>query len=299
MQQPLNSTQHTLHWWSINPQQHKHSILFVHGGPGSHSHYFKNWVNQCQYFTRHFGWISYDQRGCGLSKPHDQYCHASNIDDFLLMLETFARNDVSISAIVAHSYGAKLVYDALLKKPDINKKIIFLGRSLRADIPAKRNFMMDMILMKLFQKEDYKSIMASTEFDVNDPASLWDIKQKFRATLKNRDIRSLFYWSNFEAMEKFETLKAQCTLSDSDDIFKAVVNSIHKDSTATPYYDVSKLKQQVLHIMGSHDFLMAGDVFQPTHHDNYTACVFSKSGHYPHFEEPTKFIETVHDFIKS
>ncbi|MBU2712413.1 alpha/beta fold hydrolase [Zooshikella harenae] len=291
--------QHTLHWWTVNPKQHKQSILFVHGGPGSHSHYFKHWVSQHQHFSQHFGWISYDQRGCGLSKPHDEYIHDANIDDFLLMLETFADSGINISAIAAHSYGAKLVYDALVNNPKINTKIILLGRSLRADIPAKRNFMMDMILMKLFQKEDYKAIMASTQFDVNDPTSLWEVKLKFKDTLKNRSIRSLFNWSNFDAMEAFEAIKAQCTLTDNDDIFKAVVNSIHQDSSSTPYYDIAKLKQQVLHIMGSNDFLMAGDLFQSEHHDNYTACVFSKSGHYPHFEEPIKFIETVNDFIKS
>ncbi len=215
------------------------------------------------------------------------------------MLDQFTKEGISIPAIVAHSYGAKLVYDALSERPDIDKKVILLGRSLRGDIPAKRNFMIDMILMKLFQKEDYKALMESSTFDYEDPDSLWGIKQKLRDTLKNREPRNLFYWHNFLAMESMEAIKEQCLLIDNDEIFKAVVSSIHQDGNNTSYYDIAKLKQQVLHIMGSSDFLMAGDLFEPDQHDNYTACTFSGSGHYPHFEESERFIETVNDFIKA
>ncbi|WP_020408397.1 alpha/beta fold hydrolase [Hahella ganghwensis] len=291
--------QPSLHWWTVNPEHRAESILFIHGGPGSHSQYFKQWVLQHERFTRNYGWVSYDQRGCGYSESADQYSHARNVDDCLSMLDRLATEGVVITAIAAHSYGAKLIYDVLQVNPGIDQSIVLLGRSLRADIPAKRNFMIDMILLKLFQTEDYKSLTLTADYDVNDPASLWDIKQKLRETLTNRDIRGLFNWHNLAAMDKLENIRAQCSVSDNDDVFKAVVGSIHQKAAIVPDYDFGGLRQRVLHIMGSSDFVMAGDLFVPEDRHNYRSRVFSHSGHYPHFEEPDRFIETVEAFLLS
>ncbi|MDG9669732.1 hypothetical protein ONV78_18500 [Hahella sp. CR1] len=57
------------------------------------------------------------------------------------------------------------------------------------------------------------------------------------------------------------------------------------------------MKQDSLHIMGVGDFVMAGDTYTAPADNAYSARMFSKSGHYPHLEEPEPFIATLERFL--
>ncbi|WP_431686476.1 alpha/beta fold hydrolase [Hahella sp. NBU794] len=286
-----------LHCWAHNPKQNNAIILFVHGGPGSHSHYFKEWLQRYPIYSEHFGWISYDQRGCGLSAQTPALSHQDNVDDLIAVIHRLSIRHPGFCAVVGHSYGARLLYDALKQDDAIETKAVFLGRSLRPDIPAKRNFLIDQILMKVFQRDDYATLMQEVEYDIQNPASLWSAKQAFRDKLKHEDLRTLFYWSNFQVMDEYAAIKAQTELQESDEVFKQITGSIHSQSGPDEVYDFASLKQDSLHIMGAGDFVMAGDTYTAPGDNAYTARIFSKSGHYPHLEEPEPFIATLERFL--
>ncbi|WP_163830887.1 alpha/beta hydrolase [Spartinivicinus ruber] len=289
-----------LHWWSYNPNNKQNSILFVHGGPGNHSQYFKAWLQDNPEYVAEFGWLSYDQRGCGLSKGIYELSHDHNVNDLPIMIKQIEASGHNISAVMGHSYGATLVYESFIKNKYLDKKVILLGRSPDLLTPANRNLMIDLLLLKLFQEDSYKNLEVDLQGLFDLPSNeLWKKKQEIRSVLKHSNKRSLFYWANLSTKEKYEKIKETVNIAEDQSVFRDVAGTMNDPNNPRPHFDITMLAQPVLHILGYYDFLMGGDYFKPTQSSSYIAKAFMFSGHYPHFEEPEKFIVNIKKFIES
>ncbi|MDE1465246.1 alpha/beta hydrolase [Spartinivicinus poritis] len=289
-----------LHWWAFNPNNKQDSILFVHGGPGNHSQYFKAWLQMYPEYTASFGWLSYDQRGCGLSKERYELSHDNNVDDLQIMIRQIEASGHNISAVMGHSYGATLVYESFIKNKDIDKKLILVGRSPDLLTPANRNMMIDLLLLKLFQEDAYKKLEMDLQSLFDLPSNeLWEKKQKIRSELKHTDKRSLFYWANLSVKDKYEKIKELVNIDEDQSVFRDVAGTMNDPNNPRPHFDIKKLTQPALHILGYYDFLMGGDYFKQSSCSSYIAESFMFSGHYPHLEEPGKFILSINKFLES
>ncbi len=286
-------------WIHQNDADCNQYILFVHGGPGSHSAYFEFAVNEIKCFqTSDIGWVSFDQRGCGRSADNPRaLSHEGNIRDMANIIDYFETSGdlPNISAVFAHSYGVNVAFEYFRDvKPDSSLKFIMAGRSMRYDIPAKRNLMIDLSILKLFQPSDYRSLTAR----IGDPdLPFQEIKKTARKAIKDQTKRKLFYWGNLDRMEWYESIMDKINIGDNDDTFQKVMDTIHKNPNRR-HYNPEELNQDVCWIMGMQDFLMGGDsVMQDDKSGSFRKLVYPECGHYPHFESSEKFINDIQDFL--
>lgn len=267
-------------------------FLFVHGGPGSHCHYFKKVVTDTAgYQTSNLGWVFYDQRGCGKSKSATGVTHADNADDLRELLKScLQKYGDRLAGVVGHSYGGWLAYDViatLTKEMDARSgealpPAILLGINVDRTISRNRNFMIEMIEAKIRAADDYQAFLS--QLPAEHFADAWREKDRLRSVKYSRDLRKFFYWANLDAMADYEKLKTTVDVAESDEIFLTVRDSFF--APPIPTVDLSRLPAGSLRVVGFQDFMMAGEAASADPHTS----VFLRSGHYPHIEQPEEFL---------
>lgn len=263
-------------------------ILFIHGGPGLNS-------QPLQYMVRSYGLfdkinanvIFYDQRSCGASSIIKNVSHKDNIEDLKnLVLYLEETQNILISSIIGHSYGAKLLSDTLLRdyiKKDI--KIIYLSTSTNILEPRFNNMMFDLFTLKTKSVEKYKELFSKIEDD-----NLWELTSKIDIPFDIKE-RSMLYWSNLDMFDKISQYNNPFKMN--QDVFISIRKEIY-DKKAS--YDINiNIENPKILIVGFHDYIMNG---YKTFLDNKSiAYLFMKSAHFPHIEENEKFCEIINKFI--
>ena len=102
------------------------TILYVHGGPGSHSKDFEDGLYDFKEFREtEYAYITYDQRGSGRSEISKQnltpLSHKNNIEDLVILIANAAQifNLEKIDLLYGHSYGDKtcfMIHYGLIQK---------------------------------------------------------------------------------------------------------------------------------------------------------------------------------------
>lgn len=268
-------------------------VLFVHGGPGSHSAYFEAAIREFPaYHSGNIGWITYDQRGCGRSDG-GELSHAANIADLRALCRHVTQDlGIRLGAILGHSYGGWLAYDVISSDPSAAPRLILAGLGPDFREPRNRSLMMDLFALKLQQPEDYARLYPSIVKSDGEP---WRLAKLVREALKSIDLRKQFYWANANAMRWYEQTKSKITVRESDPVYRTVRETLYADETRIDGPHVKKLGVPVLWINGLQDFLMSG---LPTASPNLTFNLFKGSGHYPQFEEPEKFVGSLLRFLE-
>jgi pimeloyl-ACP methyl ester carboxylesterase len=289
-----------LHVWIKRfSAQPKAYVLFVHGGPGSHSGYFEQALVELREFhASEIGWISYDQRGCGRSAGDpEKLTHDINLKDLTSVIEHFADTPdlPNITAVFGHSYGVNLAYEYFRDiDPTAALKFISVGRSMRYDIPSKRNLMIDIMLLKLFQTEEYSQVMRSID---SENLTLLELKQTIRNHLSDVKKRSFFYWGMLDRRTWYENLQSKVAFKDNDKVFQSVVKTFVTNPNRK-HYDPNELSQSTCWIMGMQDFLMGGEsVLVDEKKNRFKQIVYPSCGHYPHFEAPERFMNDMYTFL--
>lgn len=282
-----------------NPLKSNNYLLYVHGGPGSHGDYFFNGIQEMEpYRNINYGWISYDQRGCGRSKQKadtSPITHEDNVKD-LLELAAHIRNErgMNLVAVMGHSYGAWLAYDMLAANTDFNAKLVMLGQCPSIHLPRDRSLLIDLALLKLYQPDDYARIYPQL---IGPPSLMWRHSKLVRNTLHDTTQRRSFYWANPEAMKWYADIQDKVGISDNVQTFAEVMRSLKSryDDIKFVIDPISRIKHGFLWVLGYHDFLMGGEI--DTDPEKYPMVKFWQSAHYPHFEEPTRFCDELVRFL--
>lgn len=275
------------------PENCQGYIIYLHGGPGSHSAYFERALKDIPAYQRlSYGWVTLDQRGCGRSaKSETPVTHSHNLEDVRTLVEKLQSSNHSIKAILGHSYGARLAYELCLDNSTSIESFILLGRAEDPLCSYKRSLYMDVLILKFLEPDKYQDLLPTLS-QVTKPDL--ELRKLVRKTMASDDPRKNFYWGNYETLKWFEKIKAEINMPDDNEVFMQVLKSF-------PPLDQQKallsqnLTKNLLWINGWHDFLMGGDMSFGEKHDYIE--IFSGSGHYPHYEEAERFIERVQQFL--
>ena len=271
-------------------------ILFVHGGPGNHSAYFQRLIEKEDvYQNPRIGWIFYDQRGCGRSEKVDSVSllsHQKNLVDLSSLLDHYKNIGTKIIGVFGHSYGVRLAYETLINRLDLPyHHLIMAGRSAYKILPACRLVAIDLLIIKNDQPKDYEDLI---EVLSQSDKPLWKHAELIRSKLKNVAKRKDFYWANKDRRSQYEKIIEEVAINENNDIFWQV-RSTFDQGPQNEIYDPKLLKQKVLWINGAHDFLMGGETVLPEQKDY--VVTFNGSAHYPHIEEPKRFMAEIEKFI--
>jgi proline iminopeptidase len=267
-------------------------ILYVHGGPGSHPGDFEDALFQLPQLAQGvFDWIVYDQRGCGRSRFSGDVTHDQNIVDLAHLCVTLPRllDGAPLVGVFGHSYGARLAFETFLEHPEINLKLLLAGRAIQSEDSMNLSALMDLYILRATDKPRYReayTLVAACEGNVSHVGR--EIRELFADDALRQRQRQHYYWGNLSALDEWKTACTRSELKDNDDIFYSVSTSIRSRPPRVKIYDPSFLKQKCRIILGFWDFMMAGATKPPI--DEVYVEKFNGSGHYPHFEEPEKFM---------
>ena len=143
----------------LTPKNAKGHILFVHGGPGNHAAYFERAIQELSpYGQMNYGWICYDQRGCGRSDSHPGAIdHQANVNDLVAVIESILakKPKLNLRAVFAHSYGARVAYEVFRDNANLDLKLILTARSLYNRVIYARYLLMEMLTLKISDPEAY------------------------------------------------------------------------------------------------------------------------------------------------
>jgi proline iminopeptidase len=280
----------------FTPENCKGHFLYVHGGPGNNSALFEAFVRETQeYSSFDYGWIFYDQRGCGQSPQtsEDELSHTANVSDLNEMISYCGEQVTSnLVGIVGHSYGARLVHDVMIQhNPPVLPIMVGVASSFKT--ARKKSLIMDLLNLKFNQPEEYLDIVDS--IDQHDD-EIWRNAKSVRSKMKHIDKRKLFYWGNLAALEKVEKIKRKLNIEETNEkTFSIVRKDLHGNPDNYIGPCPNKIKTKYLWINGLHDFLMAGELLD---YENKGITTFYKSGHYPHMEETQRFLKELKGFIE-
>lgn len=153
---------------------------------------------------------------------------------------------------------------------------------------------MDLMLLKLFQPEDYHRIYPEIS-GVDQP--MWAHAKRVRKALTETSMRNHFYWANAHAKNQYLNIQQTVALKDNEDTFAQVMRSQHEiykdpNSGMDP---LQHIRSPFLWINGYHDFLMGGELDHNP--KQYPITKFWHSAHYPHLEEPVRFCAELAQFL--
>lgn len=263
--------------------------LFIHGGPGLNAYSTSKFIQKSSaYAVSSYNFIFYDQAGCGRSRKNvdSRYLHIENIKDLKDVLDYYSWDNIQI--IIGHSYGAKLLYDYLEKYgEDKNMEYIFLSTSENILIPRLNNLLLDLKYLKKAKPELYKESLAMLENCYSSDA-INAITDQLNPYFLENPYRLDYYWANNEAQQEYISIKNPYSLS--QDVFEKVRKDLYSDP-ANYNLDIDRIKKSRW-VVGFHDFIMEGNKPDGLKKEK---IVFFRSGHYPHIEEPDKFLELLNE----
>ena len=278
-----------LNTWLSKPTEKEQTFnLFVHGGPGSHSHIFRSAVQGLEEYksAENMGWITYDQRGCGKNLFEEGLSHQRNIDDLGQMIQSLSQR-YPLNSIIGHSYGASLLFELNLRKPiPQNIMQVYLGFSQFASMPMQNSLLMDLQILKIHEPQQYN---AALDILISSDSDIVRQSKKIRGLISNTALRKEYYWANKKAMNWASKVEKVVTVGERFEVFRDVVRSLREfeeyKSDRVKY--LKETSANFLWINGFQDLLMNG---QNSESIDGITC-FVASGHYPHIEEPHEFLK--------
>lgn len=269
------------------------AILYIHGGPGLNCSAIEYFIQEHNYFGNlNTNLIVYDQRGCGRSKHNAQVNHRDNLNDLAKLVEYLGTQKINLTAIIGHSYGAKLLTDYLIEY-DCPIPAIFVGTSDNILTPRINNLLFDLNQLKSTKLERYNDIFKN--FSCSSVNELWHQSEIIADVFTQNPNRSYYYWANMEIFELFKKWQSNNQFPTNNDVFVSVRKDIYTNKNFNLNLD-KLINQNYLVINGFHDQIMNG--YLKVLDDEPRWKIFDKSSHYPHLEENVKFCTTVNNFLE-
>lgn len=277
------------------------TCLYVHGGPGSHCEDFEFGITQIpELAMSRVRWITYDQRHCGRSKvisgvSPKEMSHSQNVSDLAFLLKTLTqRLRIDVDIVYGHSYGARVAFDTFEMNEFITSKLLLGGRSVNRLDGLNNSLIMDLLILRRLYPERYqKAYEIVTAQRTGSPrASHIEVRNLFPDKDERQRERASYYWGNLSAMKWYQSNEKDFTQKENDELFCTVAASILSlHDGGCPLLDPKKIHQPFQLILGFFDFIMGGAGEPELGPEHVTR--FNGSGHYPHFEEPMRFVHAV------
>lgn len=276
-------------------------ILFVHGGPGGNSIDFENGIRRFFHnIPDKVNWITYDQRECGRSARNGQkVTHAINVEDLAgLVCYLYEKMSLDMDALYGHSYGARLVYETSFLHPELQRKIIMGGRGLVPADALANSIMIDLQILRQVSPEKADEAYDFASKNGHDLGAVNEFVRKLFIDFNQREsLRQNYYWGNTKAKESWTTELKDREIGDNNQVYFDIIRSYQEKTFNNGFFDPAALSCKMLLIQGYFDMLMNGACTPTLPTQNWVR--FYGSGHFPHFEEPHLFIQTVRKFCES
>ncbi|MFJ1269714.1 alpha/beta fold hydrolase [Legionella lytica] len=269
-------------------------VFFIHGGPGLNCGIIEYFIEHHNLFNSLcYNIIVYDQRNCGRSAHSiKQMLHQDNLNDLHQIILYLAKQyNISISALIGHSYGAKLLCDYYQSKGSFIPGI-FISTAKSILTPRLNNLMLDLAYLKQRNLDLYNEVFHNLDnFDVSN---LWDISEQLAPVFQENKNRPYLYWANLQCYSQAQDAQKKIDLPLNTETFSSVREDLYANESNFSV-DIAKLEVPTLWINGFHDLVINGNDMTVSHEQNITT--FYKSAHYPHLEEPERFVALLNEFI--
>jgi len=270
-------------------------VVFIHGGPGLNCGIIEYLIEHHKLFNSlNHNVILYDQRNCGRSnKISETVLHRDNIDDLQkIIIHLTSRHKLKISALIGHSYGAKLLFDYYKNYSSIIPGV-FVSTATSILTPRLNNLMLDLSYLKKNNFDQYNRLL--NEINSHDLDKIWEISEELTPLFQENKDRPYFYWANVERFHTVQEVQKNINLPLDMKTFVSVRKDLYSNESNFSV-DIDNLKLSKLWINGFHDFIMNGHEVVVSKTSNITT--FYQSSHYPHIEENDHFTELLNEFIK-
>ncbi|MDR3504158.1 MAG: alpha/beta hydrolase [Legionella sp.] len=269
-------------------------VFFIHGGPGLNCGVIEYFIEYHHLFNSlRYNIIFYDQRNCGRShKSTGQVLHQDNLDDLHQIILYLAEHyNISICALIGHSYGAKLLCDYYKSEaPSIPGIFISTAKSILT--PRLNNLMFDLAYLKKHNVDLYNKVFH--DLDNFNMSKLWDISEQLAPLFQENKDRAYLYWANLECYRQFQSAQKKVNLPLNTETFISVREDLYSNESNFSV-DIVELEVPTLWINGFHDLVINGNGVTMSTEQNITT--FYKSSHYPHLEENARFTALLNEFI--
>lgn len=243
---------------------HGHPLIILHGLFGSSD----NWFSLAKIFAQHFTVYLVDQRNHGQSPQSDHFNYQLLTDD---LAEFIQEHNLTKPHIVGHSMGGKTAMNFAVKYPEqINKLIV-------VDIAPKQYPVHHDHILEGLHAIDLQTLTSRNEADkiLSEHIPEPDVRQFLLKNL-SRNTESKFEWRvNIHAIE----------------------NHIEEIGEGMQYS--GQFNGPTLFIKGARsNYFAEGDEAETIKIFPSAHFITLNTGHWVQAEYPTKFAETVFDFLK-
>lgn len=270
-------------------------VVFIHGGPGLNCGIIEYLIENHKLFSSlNHNIILYDQRNCGRSnKISKTALHRDNVEDLQkIILYLTSHYKLKISALIGHSYGAKLLFDYYKNYSSLIPGV-FISTANSILTPRLNNLMLDLFYLKRNNCDQYKKLL--NEINSPDLNKIWEISEELTPLFQENKDRPYFYWANLECFHTVQEAQKHINLPLDMKTFVSVRKDLYSNQSNFSV-DIDNLEFTKLWINGFHDFVMNGH--EEAMSQNPKITTFYQSSHYPHIEENDRFNEMLNEFIK-
>jgi len=270
-------------------------VVFIHGGPGLNCGIMEYLIQYRNLFASlNCNIVLYDQRNCGRSKKTSSHVqHQDNIDDLQEIITHLADTyKLKISALIGHSYGAKVLFDYYKNFSSLIPGI-FVATANSILTPRLNNLMIDLSYLKRTNFEQYNKLF--NKINSRDLNKIWEISEELSPLFQENQERIYYYWANLESLNTVQEAQKQINLPVNLETFISIRKDLYSNQSNFSV-DIDTLAISKLWINGFHDFVMNGHEVMMS---NSKITTFYHSSHYPHIEENDRFNGLLNEFIKN
>jgi len=239
-------------------------VILLHGWLGS----WGLWQETMAYLGQYYRTYALDFWGFGESgKKRDTY----DILDFVILVDQFMEHlGIAKAPLVGHSMGGTVSLSVAIRYPERVKKVVVVGSPIEGSSLS--------FLLKLFGRHLVASIVYN---------NIWTLKLGFKilAPLYSRDPR----WSDMMNRDISRTTLESFLMS---------IASL-RETDLRPQLD--QIKIPAMGMYGRKDIVVHPKQWQPMQEGIPHARIerFHDAGHFIMLDEPSKFMETLRDFLDS
>lgn len=281
-------------FFSISKHQdsNKPILLYLHGGPGD------SCIPLTQKFNsdleKEFVFVNLEQRGAGLSyykfNSSDNLSIETIVNDIYLFIKyLLGRFNQKKLILVGHSWGTVLALKLIQQHPELIVRYIGIGQV----VNMKKNI----DFQNFFLNE--KGV-TGVNIDLEDEQSM--IKDSlFLTKLVVKNGGSLYKQNNYTKLIFPFIVTKVYSITDKINRIKGANQSIHcfwKELMNVNFENVNEFSIPIYFIEGANDYHVSAEIvndFSKKIKSPTTIIWFENSGHFPQWEEPKKFNQTMID----
>ena len=159
------------------------------------------------------------------------------------------------------------------------------------------SILMDIMILRERNNAGFQRVCEFLSQHKGEPYELAkQVREQFIGSEYRQSERQKFYWINEEAMRWWNKAQKQSNFSDSDEVYFQVAATFQDESFNAGTFDPSLLLQPCMLIQGFFDVLMNGPA-APRLQNPINGCKLNGSAHFPHFEQPEKFMAVLSRFF--